>query len=88
VPELAALRDVPVVATTSVALTALVAALTAHLVLRWVGLRDPFVPGIVTVVQLSPLEIRSDPVLRAPRCPSCSGLARVALPAPWHEAAA
>ena len=85
--ELISLRSAPARATTAPALVALVAAVAAEWVLRWLGLGDPALPGTVATLTLVPrLELAGDVVLRAPRCPACSGLATSGLPLPWHEA--
>lgn len=64
----------------------LVAGLAAHQIVRWLAVRDPQVPGLLTTVEVSPeLAIGTHPVLRVPRCPSCSRAGRFASPMPWHE---
>ncbi len=85
--ELASLRHLPSCAPVAPTLTALVAAMAADRILRWIGLRDPSLPGTVLTIELSPdLAVADELVLRVPRCPACSGLAGVGQPVPWHEA--
>ena len=85
--ELASLRSVPLRAAVAPALLALVAALAAERIVRWLGIRDPALPGTVVTVEVTPeLVVSNDHLLRVPRCPACSGLAEVGAPVPWHEA--
>lgn len=85
--ELKELRAVPVRAPVSPPLLALVAALAAERAVRWLGIRDPALPGVLTTIETGAgLRIREDALLRVPRCPACSVSARTALPVPWHEA--
>lgn len=86
--ELRALRAVPVRARVAPPLLALVAALGAERAVRWLGIRDPALPGALTTIEAGAgLRVREDVLLRVPRCPACSASARTALPLPWHEAA-
>jgi len=86
-PELISLRPAPVRAAIATTLVALVAAVAAERILRWIGLGDPALPGTIATVTLAPrLEVACDVLLRAPRCPACSNLAASGLPVPWHEA--
>lgn len=85
-PELASLRSVPLRAAVAPALFALVAALAAERIVRWLGIRDPALPGTIVTVEVAPeLVVANDLLLRVPRCPACSGLAEVGPPVPWHE---
>lgn len=87
VAELGSLRSVPLAATNGPALVALVAAVAAERIIRWIGLRDPALPGTVVSVETAPeLAVSDELLLRVPRCPACSGLAAVGRPVPWHEA--
>lgn len=85
--ELRSLRGVPVTALVGPALIALVAAIAAERIVRWIGVRDPALPGAVVSVEVAPALVVSDELLlRVPRCPACSGLAETGQPVPWHEA--
>ena len=87
--DLAEIDAVPVSARSDAALEALVAALAAHLALRWVAGRDTTLPGVLHVVEGRPaLRWAEHPVLRVPRCHACSPADRLASPLPWHEAGA
>jgi bacteriocin biosynthesis cyclodehydratase domain-containing protein len=67
-------------------LEALVLALTAHVVVRWLAVRDPGLPGSVTMVETSgALTIERQQLLRVPRCPACAHTSCIASPLPWHE---
>ncbi len=83
----AELSAVPPAAVAPPTIDALLAALVADDVVRWLGLRDPSLPGSLTTVELSPAPVVSRRhVLRVPRCPACSPGAGLAPPAPWYEA--
>jgi len=85
--ELASLRPVPVRAPIGPTLVAAIAAIAAERILRWLGFGDPRLPGSIATVAVAPrLELADDVVLRAPRCPACSGAAVSGVPLPWHEA--
>ncbi len=85
--ELGSLRSVPLTARNGPALVALVAAIAAERIVRWLGVRDPALPGAVVSVEVAPELVVSDELLlRVPRCPACSGLAEAGQPVPWHEA--
>ena len=85
--ELISLRAAPVRAGTAPTLVALVAAVAAEWIVRWIGLGDPGLPGTIATVTLAPrLEVAVDALLRVPRCPACSTVAASGLPVPWHEA--
>ncbi|MGZ8782866.1 MAG: TOMM precursor leader peptide-binding protein [Gaiellaceae bacterium] len=85
--ELASLRSTPGRASMASPLVALVGALSAERIVRWLGVRDPALPGALLTVDVAPeLAVAGDRVLRVPRCPACSGLAESGPPVPWHEA--
>lgn len=85
--ELKSLRPLPLNASNGPALAALVAAIAAERIVRWIGLRDPALPGAVVSVESAPdLAVTDELLLRVPRCPACSGLAGAGQPVPWHEA--
>ncbi len=70
-------------------LETIVAGLAAHLVLRWVAGHDTTLPGVLYAVEARPaISISEHPVLRVPRCPVCSSVARVPGRLPWHDAEA
>lgn len=86
-PELVSLRPVAVRAPIAPTLVAAVAAIAAERILRWLGLADPRLPGTVATMTVAPrLELADEAVLRAPRCPACSGTGASGPPLPWHEA--
>lgn len=86
--ELRSLRSVPPAATAAPVLVALVAAIAAERIVRWIGVRDPSLPGAVATVEITPgFVVATDVVLRVPRCPACSGLEEAGQPVPWHEQA-
>lgn len=85
--ELAALRRVPRACLLPATVETLVVAATAHLVIRWIALRDPALAGTVVTIDASRgIEVSAHTVLRVPRCPSCSPTRSAAPPLPWHEA--
>jgi bacteriocin biosynthesis cyclodehydratase domain-containing protein len=87
--ELALFRDVAVPADPRPSLLAAAVALAAELVVRWIGARDPFLPGtLFTLDAEEGFSVASHTVLRVPRCPACSSSAGLAPPSPWHEAQA
>jgi bacteriocin biosynthesis cyclodehydratase domain-containing protein len=87
--HLAEVEEAPVAAEADPALAALVAALAAHLALRWLAGRDTTLPGVLHTVEARPaLRVSEHVVLRVPRCPVCSTAATVAPRLPWHEAEA
>jgi len=68
------------------ALAAAAAALAADLLLRWLALRDPRMPGMLhALVDDGGLRLDAHHVLRVPRCPDCSPAAGRAPLAPWFE---
>jgi bacteriocin biosynthesis cyclodehydratase domain-containing protein len=67
-------------------LDALVVAVTADVVVRWLAFRDPGRPGCVTTIETSGAPtIERHQLLRVPRCPACSPTSHLASPLPWHE---
>ena len=63
-------------------------AVAALHLLRWLGMRDPYVPGVLFAVELrGGVSVTRHSVLRVPRCPVCSPLARRAAPLPWFQPA-
>jgi bacteriocin biosynthesis cyclodehydratase domain-containing protein len=71
------------------AVTALAAAVAAHVAVRWAIGGDRSVPGVLYTVEPSPaLRLGEHAVLRVPRCPACSVAERAAPPLPWHAAVA
>jgi bacteriocin biosynthesis cyclodehydratase domain-containing protein len=87
--DLAAIQRVPVAAVADPAFAALVVALAAHVVLRWLAGEDRTVPGVLYAVEAQPLPAITDhTVLRVPRCPACSDAERLAPVLPWHAAEA
>jgi bacteriocin biosynthesis cyclodehydratase domain-containing protein len=68
------------------ALEALAAAAAASILLRWLALADPQIPGVLFAVEpASGLVAGPHRVLRVPRCSACSLAERVAPAAPWYE---
>jgi bacteriocin biosynthesis cyclodehydratase domain-containing protein len=87
--ELALFRDVAARPGPRPSLLAAAVALAAELVVRWIGVRDPFLPGtLFTLDAEEGISVASHTVLRVPRCPACSSSAGLAPPSPWHEAQA
>jgi bacteriocin biosynthesis cyclodehydratase domain-containing protein len=81
-----ALQDVPVRLPAAASLEQTVAGLAATLALRWLAHQDQFLPG--TWYALEPAmqpALVTHVLYRVPRCPSCSRLADVAQPLPWHR---
>lgn len=86
--ELGALRRVRAPVATPPALAATVSGLATLQALRWLVLRDPYVPGSMLAVTLTDTpRVESHFVHRVPRCPACSVTARQAAPLPWAESA-
>ncbi len=84
--ELLALERRLPAARSSAALDRLTAELTVLQAVRWLGVRDPSIPGVLLVAERSPApRITRHEVLRVPRCPVCSGVAEVAAPLPWDD---
>jgi bacteriocin biosynthesis cyclodehydratase domain-containing protein len=85
--EQSALVDVPFPELTPPALAAMISGLGATLALRWLGWRDPELPGRAHSLEQWPtVTVQVHTVHRVPRCPSCSEVDRFASPAPWFEA--
>ncbi|HXH87231.1 MAG TPA: TOMM precursor leader peptide-binding protein [Gaiellaceae bacterium] len=85
--ELSLFRYVTAAAASRPTLLAAAAAVAAELVVRWIGTRDPSLPGTLFTVEAGPgISISAHTVLRVPRCPACSPTAGLAPPSPWHEA--
>ncbi len=85
--DLPLIEAAPLAATADPAFEALVVALAAHLVLRWIAGHDGTVPGVLYAVEVQPLPaITEHGVLRVPRCPACSPAERSAPVLPWHAA--
>ena len=69
-------------------LDSLVGSLAAHVALRWLAARDPYLPGTFLALEQDPsLSVRAHHVYRVPRCSACSEAAVSAPPLPWAEAA-
>lgn len=69
-------------------LTALAAAVAAHVAVRWLAARDPYLPGTFLALEQDPtLSLRAHHVYRVPRCSACSDAALASPPLPWAEAA-
>jgi bacteriocin biosynthesis cyclodehydratase domain-containing protein len=87
--HLADVEEAPLATRPDAALETIVAALAAHLAMRWVAGRDATLPGVLYTVEARPtISIGEHPVLRVPRCPVCSNVDRVPARLPWHEARA
>jgi bacteriocin biosynthesis cyclodehydratase domain-containing protein len=84
-----ALQDVPVRLPAAASLEQTVAGLAATVALRWLAHQDQFLPGTWYALEpaLQPALV-THVLYRVPRCPSCSGLADVAQPLPWHRSEA
>jgi bacteriocin biosynthesis cyclodehydratase domain-containing protein len=84
--ELDVLEASPAAYPAAPALQALVAGLAAIVALRWLVVRDQYVPAAFYSIELEPaLALSLHHVHRVPRCPACSGLDDVAAPLPWHK---
>jgi bacteriocin biosynthesis cyclodehydratase domain-containing protein len=81
-----ALQDVPVRLPAAASLEQTVAGLAATVALRWLAHQDQFLPGTWYALEpaLQPA-LGTHVLYRVPRCPSCSGLAEIAQPLPWHR---
>jgi bacteriocin biosynthesis cyclodehydratase domain-containing protein len=85
--DLFSIEAVPLRATADPAFEALVVALAAHVVLRWIAGQDRTVPGVLYAAEAQPLPTITDhSVLRVPRCAACSLAERSAPVLPWHAA--
>ncbi len=70
---------------TAPALDAVAAGLAASLALRWLGLADGFVPGVLHAVeQAAETAVSRHVVYRVPRCRACSPARAHAALLPWH----
>ena len=86
--QLRQIERAPLAARADPPFEALVAAVAAHLALRWIGGNDRSLPGVLHTVEARPaLALGEHPVLRVPRCPVCSPVERLAAPLPWHAPA-
>jgi bacteriocin biosynthesis cyclodehydratase domain-containing protein len=87
--ELADVEAAPVAARADAGFQTLVAGVAAHVVIRWVGGWDRSLPGVLFTLEAQPaLRLDEHHVLRVPRCPVCSAVARLAPRLPWHAAEA
>ena len=87
--DLPRLEQVPIAARPDPALSALVAAFAAGLVLRFVVGHDPTLPGVLYAIAAGGTQpVTRHPVLRVPRCPVCSPVEEMGAPLPWHAAIA
>lgn len=85
--ELALFRRTPAPAEPRPSILAAATALAAEVVVRWLGARDPSLPGaLFTLSSAGGFTVDTHRVLRVPRCGACSRAAGVAQPSPWHEA--
>jgi bacteriocin biosynthesis cyclodehydratase domain-containing protein len=82
------LASAPPRAPSGPALEAAAAAVAVVVALRWLGARDPYLPGILYALELEQgPQLTTHRVLRVPRCPDCSSAHRRARPAPWFDPA-
>ena len=82
------LADEPLRAPAGAALETLAAAVAVVLALRWLGARDPYLPGTLYALETEHgPQLTTHRVLRVPRCPDCSSANRRARPAPWFDPA-
>jgi bacteriocin biosynthesis cyclodehydratase domain-containing protein len=80
------LAAAPLRAPAGPALETLAAAVAVVTVLRWLGARDPAMPGVLHALELEHgPRVTAHRVLRVPRCPACSSAHRRARPAPWFD---
>jgi bacteriocin biosynthesis cyclodehydratase domain-containing protein len=87
--DLHEVEEAPLGARADAPFEALVAALAAHLAVRWIAGGDTALPGVLFAVEARPaLSVTEHVVLRVPRCPVCSTAGAVAPRLPWHEAEA
>ena len=86
-PDLRRIEGVPPAARAAGPLESLAAAVAAQIGLCWLGGADLALAGLLHVLETRPLlALGTHQVLRVPRCPACSAVARLAPPLPWHEA--
>jgi len=87
--DLADVEAAPLGVAPDPALSAVAAAVAAHIAVRWLIGGDRSVPGVLYTVESHPgLRLGEHAVLRVPRCPACSVAERAAPPLPWHAALA
>jgi bacteriocin biosynthesis cyclodehydratase domain-containing protein len=76
-------ESTPTRATAPLSLTAVAAGLTSLLVIRWLTIGDPYLPGAFYALETGAvLELSHHRLLRVPRCPSCGPLDS-SVPSPW-----
>ena len=82
--DFALLERRPVRAPMPAAANAIAAGLAALICLRWLGARDPTLPGVLYALELQgPFALTRHRVLRVPRCPACAVLSPP--PSPWFR---
>jgi bacteriocin biosynthesis cyclodehydratase domain-containing protein len=87
--DLRRIEGVPPAVRPTAAIESLVAAAAGQVALCWLGGLDLALPGLLHVLETRPLlALGTHPVLRVPRCPACSSVARLAPALPWHDAEA
>lgn len=84
---LAAIEEVECAAPAAPVVDVAAAALAAFVALRWLAHRDHFTPGAFYAVELAGAvpSMTQHFVHRVPRCGSCSHVARLSSPLPWHK---
>jgi bacteriocin biosynthesis cyclodehydratase domain-containing protein len=76
----------PLRAPAGAALETLAAGVAVVVALRWLGARDPHLPGLLHALELERgPHVTTHRVLRVPRCPDCSSEHRRARPALWFD---
>jgi bacteriocin biosynthesis cyclodehydratase domain-containing protein len=81
-----ALDAAPLRAEGGPALSVAAGAIAAVHVLRWLGVGDPSLPGVLYALEATGgLALTAHDVLRVPRCPACSTRAWSAAPLPWFQ---
>ncbi len=82
-----AIDEVPLPADGGPALAVAAGAIAAVHALRWLGVGDPTLPGVLYALEaVGGLHVTAHDVLRVPRCPACSARAWCAAPLPWFQA--
>jgi bacteriocin biosynthesis cyclodehydratase domain-containing protein len=82
--DFALLERRPVRAPMPAAANTIAAGLAALICLRWLGARDPTLPGVLYALELQgPFALTRHRVLRVPRCPACAMLSPP--PSPWFR---
>ena len=82
--DFALLERRPVRAPMPAAANTIAAGLAALICLRWLGARDPTLPGVLYALELQgPFALTRHRVLRVPRCPACAVLSPP--PSPWFR---